>query len=336
MIETLKEKLRPVTEEDRKNKKLLTVSYSKLDVHKKCPFKYDLIYNQKNFPKRGSVATAIGSLVHWCLEQKGLSKLQAQPVSYQDIFQCACRGVDSLSAKGMNEHIFGIDEIKEMYSEDFYARDNATGMNYPEKLELFFNEVLPERMEEMNGWTTWAVEKPFEFVYDEKCIIHGFIDRIDVSMREGKPVVRVVDYKTSKKVYSEDTIKTPLQFVVYDLACIYLMGAIPTEHMYDFVLIDEQQTEANGLCTFGYLNRGIKMLDKMLAAIHQNNEFNVHIPKPSPLCYYCDFCKNNPVAQEDYKRMCSYYSLWTPNSHTFEVARKYDPTDKQRKLDFDF
>ena len=43
MIETLRSKIRSVKEEDRKN--LITMSYSKLDVEKKCPFKYDLIYN---------------------------------------------------------------------------------------------------------------------------------------------------------------------------------------------------------------------------------------------------------------------------------------------------
>lgn len=334
MIETLRSKIRPVKDEDRQN--LITISYSKLDVEKKCPFKYDLIYNQKNFPKRGSIATDIGNLVHWCLEQKGLSKLKAQPVSYEDIIECAFRGVDSLSAKGQNQHIFGIDEIKEMYPDDFYLRDDASGMNYEEKLELFFNNVLPDRMEDINGWTTWGVEQQFEFVYDDRCIIHGFIDRIDVSMDNGKPIIRVVDYKSSKKPYPESQIKTPMQFIIYDLACVHLMNALPSAHMYDFVLINEKQSEDDGLCTFGYLNRGIRALDSILDSIKDNEENGNFIPKPSPLCYYCDFCKNNPNALDKYKRLCPYYSLWSPTNKTYEVNMKYDPEKKPRILDFDF
>lgn len=333
--EELKSKVRAVTEEDRK--KLPTFSYSKLDIKKKCPFKYDLRYNQKKFTHTGSVATEVGTLVHWCLEQKALSILNCQEVSYPDIEMSARIGVDSLSPKGKNAHIYGTEEIAMLYPEDYYTPDKVTNKNYKEKIGFFLKEVLPKRMEEVNGWAVWGAEVPFEFVYDEKCIMHGFIDRIDVSLdKNGKPIIRITDYKTSKKIYDEKTIKTPLQMVVYDLACLQMMKQLPSAHVYDFVLLDEQQTEQDGVCTLGYLKRGLKQLDKLLTEQIGINGVPEYEPDPSPLCYYCEFCNNNPNAESKFKNLCPYYSLWTPMNRIYNVNMEYKPGIVPRKLDFDF
>lgn len=334
----LKNLVRAVTEEDKHN--LPTFSYSKLDIKKKCPFKYDLRYNQKNFSSKGSIATDVGTLIHWCLEQKALAKLENVPVSYEDIAMCVRTGVDSVSEKGKNKRIYGTEEIAMLYPEDYYTPDKVTGRTYAEKIDTFLQEVLPERMEEVNGWAVWGAEVPFEFVYNEKCILHGFIDRIDVSLNEQKePIVRITDYKTSKKVFDEKLIKTPMQMVVYDLACLFMFGQLPVSHVYDFVLLDEQQSEKDGVCTFGYFNRGLRQLDALLEGTNRNEETKepiVYEPKPSPLCFYCDFCKNNPNGEAKFKSLCPYYSLWTPTRKVYEVNMEFVSGVKPRTLDFDF
>ena len=60
-------------------------------------------------------------------------------------------------------------------------------------------------------------------------------------------------------------------------------------------------------------------------------------PSPSPLCYWCFACENNPTASK-YKKECQYYSLWTPNNKVYDVNKTYnkekEDTEKKRKLVF--
>ena len=69
--------------------------------------------------------------------------------------------------------------------------DENTSMNYDEKMNVYFN-VLANRMEDKD-WSVKAVEDSFEFVYDNRCIIHGFIDRIDENIHGD---LKVIDYKS--------------------------------------------------------------------------------------------------------------------------------------------
>ena len=50
-------------------------------------------------------------------------------------------------------------------------------MDMNQKMYVYFNQVLPTRMENPD-WKIIGTEIAFEFVYDNQCIIHGFIDRV--------------------------------------------------------------------------------------------------------------------------------------------------------------
>lgn len=318
----LLQKLRPVKETDRG--KLLTVSYSKLDLFKKCPYRYKLRYCDRNYAKNDTLATRFGSILHKALELKCDFIMKDEDVDYDYIHNTLLSGFDETTEKG-HEQIIGIQEMRKLYFEDWYVPDPKTGLSPEDRYQTFVDKVLPERLEGLKR-TIIGAEIPFEFVYDNRCIIHGFIDRVDAEIDEDDEIraLTVTDYKSSKKIYPVEEIRTPLQMVTYDLACLFMYGVIPDNHVYDFIGLDKQQTKINGVCTKGYLKRGVKKIDSLLDQINKMEEENEFPPSPTPLCYWCDFCENNPNTEEKYKYLCPYYSLWTPSNKTFQTNKQYE------------
>lgn len=329
--------------------KLLSVSYSKLDLLDQCNYRYYLKYILGNYSNASTLPLDIGSILHKGLELKGRYKMHGVPVDYDEIIDNVLSGCEEITDKG-SEHIIGIDEIRKKYFEEYNTPDNASGMTYVEKMDIYFHEVLPNRMED-EIWRVLGTEIKFEFVYQygenddgspKEVVIHGFIDRVDKSADEQK--LKVIDYKSSKKVFPDTKIKTPLQMIIYDLGCLQLFGQIPEEHEYDFILINQRQISENGVCSRGYLKRGIKKLDKLLNRIDELVINQVYEPSPTPLCYWCDFpdrC-HTPNADPIFAGMCEYFSLWKPDNKSFAVNKTFnkDPdavrenTPKKRKLIF--
>jgi RecB family exonuclease len=183
---------------------------------------------------------------------------------------------------------------------------------------------------EDTDWIPTYFERPFEFVWDNKVILKGFIDRIDV--KDGQ--YKTVDYKTSKKIYEQNKLSTSLQFGIYALAILNDFGTLPVESEYRFILIDNKQYAL----TKGWEKRLIKALDKLFGEIKASEEKKVFIPKATPLCFWCSYCQTNPEATI-YRNECEYFSKWTPTQKTFEVNKKWNAleninTAPKRKLVF--
>lgn len=321
----LKEKIRKVTSED---KNLPVFSYSKMDLFKSCPFSYNLKYNQKKYTSDTSIALELGSLCHFILELKGKSLAQGEKVDYAKLNKIITDGFfEEYIGEKESGCLLGTNELKKKYFDTWWEKCSASGMTYDEKMQVF-DKVLHEEMENTE-WTPYLFEYPFEFVWDNKVIIKGFIDRIDI--KDGE--YRTVDYKTSKKVYDKSKLATSLQFGIYALAILNDFDKLPIESLYRFILIDEEQKAL----TLGWEKRLIKALDKVFNAIENNEKENIWKPSPSPLCHWCNFSATNPNAK-DFKNDCEYYSLWTPENKTFSVNKKFDPNKKEeetkRKLVF--
>ena len=320
MIEELKKKIREPKESDFTLPKM---SYSKLETFLNCPYSYKFKYKDSKYPSVSSLAMQIGTILHYALELKTHAlMMQETEVDYDYIKEIVLNGTDD-QKKG--EHIIGINALKKEYFEDWYKQDENSEMNYEEKIQLFFDKVLPTRIQDEN-YAPVGAEVNFQFVYDDRIIFHGFIDRVD--MKNDDPNwLRICDYKTSKKVFPDTKIKTPLQHIIYDLACVYMYGVIPKEHEYDFILLDKRQTTADGVCSKGYLKRGVAKIDKTLDEIEECAKKKRFVPKPSPLCYWCAYHSDSPFSDMKYKGDCGYHSLWTPDNKTFETIKKYDEKD---------
>ena len=277
----------------------------------------------------------IGTILHKALELKGQMKMDNLEVDYDYLKKVVSEGFDEECDRS-DKHILGISELKEKYFEDFYIPDNKSGMNYEEKIEIFNEKVLPARMES-TIWVPIATEQKFELVYDDRVVIHGFIDRVDKNIETGE--LKITDYKSSKAVFPDKDVKTPMQHIVYDLACMVLYDKPADVHEYDFILIDKIQ-EA---CSAGYLKRGINKLNKLLDSMDEMSKKREFPPKPSPLCFYCPYHSTSPNADPMYSGLCQYHSLWTPENKTFSTLNPYGQNEyfepkkeikSQRKLVF--
>ena len=311
--EILRDYVRSVTDEDRKN--LPVFSYSKMEVYKNCPYQYDLRYNQKKFTDDTSIALELGSLLHYVLEQKGKTLASGQLVDYDKLNEIIQYGTTETDEK-TKEQLIGVKDLKKKYWETWGTPDTE-GRTYDQKLELF-DKVLHSEMEEDDGWVPYLFEYYFEFVWHDRVIIKGFIDRIDQRNKD----FRAIDYKTSKKTYDSSKLATSLQFGIYALGILNEFGILPTESQYKFILLDDNQSAL----TKGWEKRLIKALDGIFDKIDADNASGIWFPKPSPLCHWCNFCSHNPDAT-DYKHDCEYYSLWEPNNKTFAVNRQFEESD---------
>lgn len=316
--EILKKYVRPVTEEDRK--KLPVFSYSKMEVYKNCPYQYDLKYNQKKFTDDTSIALDIGSLLHYVLEQKGKALISGQIIDYSKLNEIIQNGTKETDEK-TKERLSGVKDLKKKYWE-VWSTPDTEGRTYDQKLELF-DKVLHIEMEKNDGWTPYLFEHSFEFVWHDRVIIKGFIDRID----QRDEAFRTVDYKTSKKIYDSSKLATSLQFGIYALGILNEFGILPEENIYRFILLDETQQAL----TKGWEKRLIKALDGIFDKIDADNASGIWTPKPTPLCHWCNFCSHNPDAT-DYKYDCEYYSLWTPDNKSFAVNRQFEVGDLKNNL----
>lgn len=323
-MQELLNRIRPVTEDD---KNLPVFSYSKMEVFKNCPLQYRYKYIEKKYSQDTSIALELGSLCHYVLEQKGKMIVSGQTVDYEKLNNILMNGVTETDEK-TKEELLGVNQLKRKYFEVWHEADNASGASYDDKIKLF-DKVLHDEMEETD-WKPTYFEKPFEFVWDNKVILKGFIDRIDT--KDGQ--YRTVDYKTSKKAYEQSKLATSLQFGVYALAILNEFGVLPIESEYRFILIDDKQYAL----TKGWENRLIKAMDKVFGDIEASEKKSVFVPKPSPLCHWCNFCQTNPEATI-YRNECEYFSKWTPTQKTFEVNKKWNAleninTAPKRKLVF--
>lgn len=289
-----------------KDKDLPYFSHSKLELYENCNNRYNIQYNLNKRSNDTTLSLEIGTLTHKILEEKGKALAEGKTVDYKtlnEILQNGCA----------KEKIRGIKDLKKTYFEEWYQNDNASGMTYEDKMKKF-DEVLHTEMED-DDWKPMYFELPFEFVWRDKYIVHGFIDRIDEKDSE----YRVVDYKSSKKVFDSKKLPTAQQMCIYGCAILSMFGKLPKEYKYRFTLINEEQYAL----TKNWETRIIKKLDKMFDSIVANNETGIYKPSPSPLCYYCPYCNNNPNAHE-FSNECEYYSLWTPDNKVFTVNRQFE------------
>lgn len=328
----------------------LRMSYSKLDTFVNCPYQYYLKYECGYYPNNpNTLVLNVGTLCHKVLELKAQSVInKEEKVSYEVLNDVLYNGyhekLTEKDAKG--EDIAGITELKQKYDIIDWYKDNDGG-NYEVKMKRFSEEVLPNRIVEGEKQelepTDWQVaysELPFKFYLEtplkdeiKTTRFEGFIDRVDIRTNtKGETEYRVVDYKTSKKVYKSDKLATPLQMVIYGIAIENMFGVLPVEYMYDFILINEQQQA----CTKGYYKRGLAKIEKTLTEIFESSANDNWNSKPTPLCHWCNYCETNQDAEETYKHECQDYSFWTPENPTYESKKDdifaYKPKKEPMKL----
>lgn len=311
------------------------ISYSKISTFEQCPLRFFKKYEEKKRSNLKTLALEIGTITHYGKELIGLALMKGEKPDYELIKEIVMSGYDEEIEKAFTEdgellhdeaehqtkavRVLGLRELKEKYFFEWVEKDNKSGMDYDEKLKIYFDNL--QSLELDASWKPVACELKFDFPYiidnEEVFRLYGFIDRVDIS---AAGEYRVVDYKSSKKIFDEKYTKTPLQMFMYTLAVEHVFGKIPISHVYDFMLLGRMQD----VCSKGYYKRGTDKLAKLWRGLQECRENSIWPAKPTPLCHWCDYCKTNKSTSEELSDECPYYSLWTPNNKTFEVNKKYE------------
>lgn len=301
-------------------------SYTKIDTFKQCPMKFKKKYEEGKYAFKSTLPLELGTITHKGKELVAQALIDGRQPDYGAVEQVVKEGYHDPGST-RNPRIAGTDELKERYFFEWVQKDRDSGLSYDDKLKIYF-EQLPG-LEHNPAWHPIACELPIDFVFDGKYRFTGFVDELEENQNGD---LRIVDYKSSKKVYRDQEIKTPLQMVIYDLGIEKQRGIVPKEHVYDFMLIGKSQAA----CSKGYLKRGISKLAKLFEELEQCRITGHYIPKPSPLCHWCDYCGTNPNADEQFKLECRYHSLWTSTNKVYSVKQKYDPANEQKAEAFWF
>lgn len=278
-----------------------------------CPMKYKLKYVDGNYVNSEAIALDVGTIVHKAMEEKYKAIMEGKEVDYNRLLTMVQNGTVE-----NHRRLIGISEIQDKYEDIYNEVNKKSNMTYHDKMEVFYDYFLNDDIDPENeGWRVLETEKNFRFVFEDRAILHGFIDRIDINDNGD---IRVVDYKTANMPYQRKDIVTAMQMYIYGLACEDLYGKVPVEYVYDMVFHNEKQNAMSK----GYEKRGWKKLHKVLDQIEEAERMEQFKNSVSPLCYFCNFCPNSPSYHyHPFMDSCNEYSLWRPDNKTFEVHREY-------------
>jgi len=229
------------------------ISYSRINTFLFCPEKYRLIYiENKYIPLNAGIS--FGNSIHKTLDHFYKNSLNS------------CEAL--------------IDSLNLCWESSGYETPQEVYVNY-----LRANEILKDY------WRTYGqyraknilTEKSFQTEIGEYPFI-GIIDRID----ENEDGTReLVDYKTHKEIWDQESVDNDLQLSLYCFACKKALGFIPEKIAIYFLSHNKKIYTARN---DDKISRAIDLSLDTAKKIN-NNEF---IPDTSK----CGFC--------DFKKMCGY------------------------------
>lgn len=290
--------IRKATEEDKE--KLPRLSYSGLSTLSNCPYRFFIHYIKGVASNSSTIALDVGSFCHKVLEDKANVMIET-----------------NYSKCTHNEYNEEFQKVKSKWWEQWGTVDKS-GMNYDQKFESFWN-YYPTAIES-DIWEPLDAEKEFEFVFEDRVRLYGFIDRVDIT-KDGDSEIKVTDYKTANHVYSNKETNYSLQMFVYALACKIMYDRIPVEFEYDFVFLNQKKLALNEFDSF---KKCYEQLSDLVDYYFELADTRKYICHPTPLCYWCDYSALNPNSSWQTRNCCKYYSLWTPQEKTFKVNQPYD------------
>lgn len=301
-------------------------SYSKLNTYSSCGWKYYLTYITGHYVFTDSLASELGTLLHHTEEEIAKSLKAGETPNYEQLKKDFAELNIPKAFPGDNKGgIYGTNILKERYKEEYF-KPNAEGVSYFTKVADYLTHGI-YRLEEFlsanPNLLIFDMEKYFAVDYKGH-LLSGFIDRIFYDTETEEYIIE--DIKTKGKLFSDQDLATPMQFVVYVYALAQTLGISEDKIkcVYDLPFCDMKQPAG----TANFMKRGLKKLDSIFEGIETED----YAPAPSPLCHWCPFCPTNPEQTEEGKYLCPYYSLWTREDKTHAVANKWQGMEKHSEI----
>jgi len=236
--------------------KVTYLSYSQLETFKRCPLQYKYKYILK-IPVRPSAPASFGTSLHQSLKDFYKAHLEAKKPSKADL----------LSFLTLNWQ-------KEGYTSK--AHEQKMYQRAQKMLEEFFKQGYQKLANPV------VLEQTFVIKIASDLKIGGRLDRVD-KLKDGS--IEIIDYKTGK-VPSQKAIDKNLQMTVYCMAAsnpaIYKKE--PEEVILSFYFLETQE-KISTKRTIEDLDKAKKEIINLKQEITQSD----FLPKPGPLCDFCDF-----------------------------------------------
>ncbi len=256
----------------------MNTSYSSLDTFLSCPLKYKFKeIDRIKTPK--SSALSFGSLIHKTL--KFIHESDNDFPSKEEAI--------NFFSENWNPAVFKEEEAGNLF-------ENGIGLisNYLKKIE---------QMEKKQLGTVIALEKRFILPFG-KHTISGSIDRID---RVGNSF-KIIDYKTNRKIATENEVKNNLQLSIYLKAFTQEWPSFfknkkeieKVELALYFVRHNLEVSVRKNLKEMELLEEEIL---KTIDEIEERTKKNSFEPRMGPLCDWCDYKRNCPLFSHQFRSL---------------------------------
>jgi len=246
----------------------MRLSYSALETFKQCPLKFKFQYVERiKTPK--SKEALFGTLIHKALKvlhEPGLVVPTEEELLkfFADNWDGSVYQDEQLAVLAFAQ---GIKILK-----DYYAK------NYPAQ----FNVVALET----------SFEAPIK-IGDDLHLVTGKIDRID---KTPENLFEVIDYKTTKKMPSQETVDKDLQLSVYHLGMANRWPSIVNEKRPVKVSLYylKHGEKLSSLRNVENLEATKENIIRDIEQIEQTHKAGKFDPRPNALCDWCEFQRNCP------------------------------------------
>ena len=249
-------------------------SYTQLTAFKNCPYQYYFAHILK-VPTRGKYVFSFGQAMHLTL-QKIFERLnEKQGLGQKDLF-----GEKNANKEKIN---ISLDEILEIY-EDSWIDDWYEADSNKKKYKKKGKEILKEFYKKFkNDWPkVVSLEQGVNLKIGGRRI-YGKIDRVD-ALEKG---IQIVDYKTGRpKKEDKIDIDDKEQLLIYQLAAGQAMDKEICNLQFYYL---DDNSEVNFLGTERDLKEMEEKILERIDKIEDAAKTGKFIPKPGPLCSFCDF-----------------------------------------------
>lgn len=258
---------------------LMRTSYSALETYKNCPLKYKLQeIDRMRVPK--SVEAIFGTLVHSALKKM----FERSPL------------------------FPALDEVVAFFISGWSVQAKELAQVQPdlnqEVLDAYLNEglsMIKNFYKKNPPWNFNVVELESRFavpIEDEKNgeahILAGIIDRIDKSSDDS--LYEIIDYKTSKRMPSQEDMDKNLQLSIYYLGILKKWPHLSSDNVklsFCFLKHNEKiETKRTKKDLEKTKTEILKIINEIQDLVKNNKEF---IPTPSALCGWCGYKKPCPM-----------------------------------------